>query len=71
MTMIGQEVPVSQEVTPPRLIVAIAGQALKTYTLSKTRVTIGRAEDNEIVIEFTECTRVITLTWIVCKMVTS
>ena len=51
MTMIGQEMPVPQKVTPPQLIVAIAGQALKTYSLSKDRVTIGRAEDNEIVID--------------------
>jgi ABC-type multidrug transport system ATPase subunit/pSer/pThr/pTyr-binding forkhead associated (FHA) protein len=51
MTMIGQEVIVSQKPTPPQLIVAIAGQALMTYALSKTRVTIGRSEDNEIVID--------------------
>ena len=51
MTMIGQELPVSQKPTPPQFIVAIAGQALKTYTLDKTRVTIGRADDNEIVID--------------------
>ena len=51
MTMIGQEVSVLQDLTPPQLSVTIAGQALKTYTLSKSRVTIGRLEDNEIVIE--------------------
>jgi ABC-type multidrug transport system ATPase subunit/pSer/pThr/pTyr-binding forkhead associated (FHA) protein len=51
MTMIGQEVIDSQKLTPPQLIVAIAGQELKTYSLSKTRVTIGRAEDNEVVID--------------------
>jgi ABC-type multidrug transport system ATPase subunit/pSer/pThr/pTyr-binding forkhead associated (FHA) protein len=50
MTMIGQEMPIAHKVTP-QLIVAIAGQALETYSLSKTRVTIGRAEDNEIVID--------------------
>jgi ABC transport system ATP-binding/permease protein len=51
MTMIGQELPLPQKVTPPQLIVAIAGQAIKTYALSKNRITIGRAEDNEIVID--------------------
>jgi ABC transport system ATP-binding/permease protein len=51
MTMIGQELPVSLDVSPPQLIVTIAGQALKTYSLVKTRVTIGRLEDNEIVID--------------------
>ncbi len=50
MTMMGQEIPVAQESTPPQLTVAIAGQALKTYSLSKTSVTIGRLEDNQIVI---------------------
>jgi ABC-type multidrug transport system ATPase subunit/pSer/pThr/pTyr-binding forkhead associated (FHA) protein len=51
MTMIGQELPVSQEITPPQLTVAIAGQALNTYSLSTARVTIGRAEDNDVVID--------------------
>jgi len=51
MTMIGQEVDLPQEFIPPQLTVAIAGQAPRTYTLSNTRVTIGRAEDNEIVID--------------------
>jgi hypothetical protein len=31
MTIIGQEVPVSQEVTPPQLMIAIAGQALPQW----------------------------------------
>ncbi len=51
MTMIGQEVDLPQEFIPPQLTVAIAGQAPRTYTLSNTRVTIGRAEDNEIAVE--------------------
>ena len=51
MTMMGQEIPISKEITPPQLTVAIAGQAINTYRLSKPRVTIGRAEDNEIVID--------------------
>ncbi|HUV27494.1 MAG TPA: FHA domain-containing protein [Anaerolineales bacterium] len=51
MTMIGQEVSVSQDLTPPQLSVTIAGQAPKTYTLTNPRVTIGRLKDNEIVID--------------------
>ena len=51
MTMIGTDMPVSQMLAPPQLIVAIAGQALKTYDLRQTRVTIGRLEDNEIAID--------------------
>lgn len=51
MTMVGQDVSVPQEITPPQLSVTIAGQAPKTYTLTNPRVTIGRLEDNEIVID--------------------
>jgi ABC transport system ATP-binding/permease protein len=51
MTMIGTDMPFSQKDIPPQLIVAIAGQALKTYDLHKTRVRIGRADDNEIVVD--------------------
>jgi ABC-type multidrug transport system ATPase subunit/pSer/pThr/pTyr-binding forkhead associated (FHA) protein len=51
MTMIGQEVPISQKVTPPQLIIAIAGQSLRSYSLNKSRITLGRAEDNEIAID--------------------
>ncbi|UCD99470.1 MAG: FHA domain-containing protein [Chloroflexota bacterium] len=51
MTMIGEEVIPSQELEPPQFIVTVAGKAPKTYTLSASRVTVGRAEDNEIVID--------------------
>ncbi len=36
--------------TPPNLLVTIAGQETKTYTLSKDRISLGRAEDNDIVV---------------------
>ena len=38
------------EFVPPTLQVTIAGQEPKTYTLTKDRVTLGRAEDNDIVV---------------------
>jgi ABC-type multidrug transport system ATPase subunit len=34
----------------PKLTIAIAGQAPQEYTLDKERITIGRAEDNNIVV---------------------
>ncbi len=36
--------------TPPTLQVTIAGQETKTYTLTKDRITLGRADDNDIVV---------------------
>jgi len=36
---------------PPNLLVAIAGQESKTYTLTKDRITLGRADDNDIVVQ--------------------
>jgi hypothetical protein len=51
MTVIGQEVPLSAPVTPPQISIAIAGQPVTTYELSKARLTIGRAENNDIVID--------------------
>jgi pSer/pThr/pTyr-binding forkhead associated (FHA) protein len=35
---------------PPNLLVTIAGQETKTYTLTKDRITLGRADDNDIVV---------------------
>ncbi|MGA2490249.1 MAG: FHA domain-containing protein, partial [Anaerolineales bacterium] len=35
---------------PPNLLVTIAGQDTKTYTLTKDRITLGRADDNNIVV---------------------
>jgi ABC-type multidrug transport system ATPase subunit/uncharacterized membrane protein len=51
MTMVGQEEDFQQAFTPPQMIVAIAGQAPRTYTLANPNVTIGRAANNEIVID--------------------
>jgi ABC-type multidrug transport system ATPase subunit/pSer/pThr/pTyr-binding forkhead associated (FHA) protein len=36
---------------PPNLLVTIAGQETKTYTLTKDRITLGRADDNDIVVQ--------------------
>ena len=35
---------------PPDLLVTIAGQETKKYTLSKDHITLGRADDNDIVV---------------------
>ncbi len=35
---------------PPNLLITIAGQETKKYTLSKDRITLGRADDNDIVV---------------------
>ena len=35
---------------PPNLLVTIAGQDTKVYTLTKDRITLGRADDNDIVV---------------------
>jgi ABC-type multidrug transport system ATPase subunit/pSer/pThr/pTyr-binding forkhead associated (FHA) protein len=35
---------------PPNLLVTIAGQETMTYTLTRDRVTLGRADDNDIVV---------------------
>ncbi|MFL7891982.1 MAG: FHA domain-containing protein [Anaerolineales bacterium] len=51
LTMVGQEVSLPQELTPPQLTVVIAGQASQTYTLSKAKVTLGRSEDNDITVD--------------------
>ena len=37
-------------ITPPNLLVTIAGQETRTYTLTKDRITLGRADDNDIVV---------------------
>jgi ABC transport system ATP-binding/permease protein len=49
-TMIGEELMPSRSASPAQLIVAIAGETLQTYTLNQPKVSIGRAEDNQIVI---------------------
>ena len=35
---------------PPTLLVTVAGQETKTHTLTKNRITLGRADDNDIVV---------------------
>jgi ABC-type multidrug transport system ATPase subunit/pSer/pThr/pTyr-binding forkhead associated (FHA) protein len=50
-TMIGEEPIASQVGTrPPELMVAIAGENPKTYSLTQSSLTIGRIEGNDIVI---------------------
>jgi ABC-type multidrug transport system ATPase subunit/pSer/pThr/pTyr-binding forkhead associated (FHA) protein len=51
MTMIGQELPKSTKTFAPQFLVAVAGEAQQSYALQKDRVTLGRADDNEIVID--------------------
>jgi pSer/pThr/pTyr-binding forkhead associated (FHA) protein len=36
--------------TPPRLIVTVAGHEAEGHTLNRNRITLGRAEDNDIVV---------------------
>ena len=36
--------------TPPRLIITVAGHEAEGHTLNKNRITLGRAEDNDIVV---------------------
>jgi ABC transport system ATP-binding/permease protein len=52
-TMIGEEPKprFSKAATPPQLAVTIAGEAVHTFPLTQPRITIGRAEDNQIVIQ--------------------
>ena len=50
-TIVGEEpMPASVSVVPPQLIVTIAGERSTTHTLTGDRLTIGRAEGNDIVI---------------------
>ncbi len=50
-TMIGEDPVVSQmEAGPPQLVVAIAGENPRTYTLSRPNLTIGRVEGNDIIV---------------------
>ncbi|MCI0394192.1 MAG: FHA domain-containing protein [Chloroflexi bacterium] len=49
-TMLDRDFVMPAMTTPPHLEIAIAGNPLLTYTLTKDRVTIGRAEDNDIVV---------------------
>lgn len=49
-TVIGEEFNLAKLSAPPQLEVTIAGQPPQAYTLTKERLNIGRAEDNDIVI---------------------
>lgn len=50
-TMIGEEPQLAQMAVAPQLIVAIAGETVNTYTLRLPRLSIGRSEDNQIIIK--------------------
>jgi len=44
------EVQASISAIQPKFLVTIAGQETKTYTLTKDKITIGRADDNDIIV---------------------
>jgi ABC transport system ATP-binding/permease protein len=50
-TMIGEEPLPTQTRQPPQLNVTIAGGKTRSYPLTQAEVTLGRAEDNQIVID--------------------
>jgi ABC-type multidrug transport system ATPase subunit/predicted component of type VI protein secretion system len=50
-TMIGEDPFLSQPAVPPQLLVTVAGGVQQTYTLNQARHTLGRAGDNQIVID--------------------
>ncbi len=47
-TVVGEEPEPLQEISPIRLVVAIAGETVSSYTLSQAKITIGRGDDNLI-----------------------
>src|SRR3990170_4064695 len=49
-TVLGEDLNLPQPSSPPQLVVTIAGQPPQSFTLIKERLSIGRAEDNDIVI---------------------
>ncbi len=49
-TLVGDQPLPYQEPSDIKLVVAVAGEPVKTYTLSQSRISIGRAEDNTITI---------------------
>ncbi|MCB0020790.1 MAG: FHA domain-containing protein, partial [Anaerolineales bacterium] len=53
LTQIGEAVPplAADEMHPPQLVVTVAGAEPKLYTLTADRLSIGRAKDNDIVID--------------------
>jgi ABC-type multidrug transport system ATPase subunit/pSer/pThr/pTyr-binding forkhead associated (FHA) protein len=42
--------PPSNPAIPPKLLITVAGQQTEEFTLLKNRVTLGRAEDNDIIV---------------------
>jgi ABC transport system ATP-binding/permease protein len=50
MTMVDVDLDLEAPIAPPRLVVTLVGQAPQTYTLEGSRLTLGRADDNDIVI---------------------
>ena len=49
-TVVGEEPQLLANASPPKLIVAIAGGSSQTHILTRPTLTIGRVEDNDIVI---------------------
>ena len=41
----------SKPAIPPNLLVTVAGQETQKYTLTKNRISLGRAEDNDIIVQ--------------------
>ncbi|HEX6269394.1 MAG TPA: FHA domain-containing protein [Anaerolineales bacterium] len=49
-TVVGEEPQLPRESSPPRLIVTVAGGSSQTYALTRPTLTIGRVEENDIII---------------------
>jgi ABC-type multidrug transport system ATPase subunit len=49
-TTIGDELPIAAAAGPRKLIVTVAGEASKSYNLTRSTLSIGRLDDNDIVI---------------------
>lgn len=49
-TMIGEDPGIQRKSAAPQLAVAIAGGATQTYPLNQPRLSLGRADDNQIVV---------------------
>jgi ABC transport system ATP-binding/permease protein len=51
MTLMDSDIkPIAASAAPPKLEVTVVGQETHTYTLTAERITLGRAEDNQIII---------------------
>ena len=50
-TVMGDDSLFALQATPPKLTVTVAGQAPRDYPLTRPEIRIGRAEDNDIVID--------------------